>query len=174
MRNSQGIVSGKLLPYRVDPSAPIPSQHRYNFTAGEQADPVTVRLWPSASTASASWRPNPLELPVINHTWFIETSPEASGSECGSDRAAIDTKDSPTHIIRMGTSQIGDRRGDFLGAAQATHVIGDHVPDRAALDVGPGLTPTESWRDFGQKLFHRRNEDRARSDHVRGDTGVFK
>jgi hypothetical protein len=28
----------------VDPSAPIPSQHRYNFTAGEQADPVTVYI----------------------------------------------------------------------------------------------------------------------------------
>jgi hypothetical protein len=42
--NSQGIVSGKLFPYRVDPSAPIPSQHRYNFTAGEQADPVTVYI----------------------------------------------------------------------------------------------------------------------------------
>ncbi len=32
---SQRIVSGKLLSHRVDPRAPIPSEHRYNLTAGE-------------------------------------------------------------------------------------------------------------------------------------------
>ena len=40
----QRIISRKLFPHGMDPSAPFPFQNRYNLTAGEQPDLIAVHI----------------------------------------------------------------------------------------------------------------------------------